>query len=72
MKRKPVKSSALKSIGYDEERHVLEVEILETSEVYQYKNVPLDEYITFLEQPSLGTYYNQIFKPKYPDYNKTH
>jgi hypothetical protein len=70
MKREAVKSSAIKNIGYDEENQVLEVEILGTGEVYQYKNVPIEEYFFFLEQPSLGTYYNKEFKKKFPDYIK--
>ena len=52
MKRKPVKSSALKSVGYNEEKKLLEVEILETGRVYQYKEVPLEEYISFIEAQS--------------------
>jgi hypothetical protein len=65
MKRKPVKSSALKSVGYNEEKKLLEVEILETGRVYQYKEVPLEEYISFIEAPSLGIYYNKIIKDRY-------
>jgi hypothetical protein len=68
--RQPVESSVIKSIGYDEENKILEVEILGTGEIYQYKNVPIEEYLFFLEQPSLGTYYNKEFKKKYPDYVK--
>ncbi len=70
MNRDSVNSSALKSVGYDEENQILEVEILQTGEVYQYKNVPIEEYFLFLEQPSLGTYYNKEFKKKLPDYIK--
>jgi hypothetical protein len=65
MKRKPVKSSALKSVGYNEEKKLLEVEILETGRVYQYKEVPLEEYMSFIEAPSLGIYYNKIIKDRY-------
>ncbi len=65
MKRKRVKSSAIRSVGYNEEENLLEVEILETGRTYQYKDVPLEEYISFMEAPSLGVYYNKVIKDKY-------
>lgn len=69
MKRKHLKSSVIKSMKYNEETQVLEVE-LQGGEVYTYNHVPLEEYLKFLEQPSLGTYYNKEFKNKFPDYKK--
>jgi hypothetical protein len=44
MKREPVESSALRTVGYDEENQTLEVEIKESRRIYQYFNVPLFEY----------------------------
>ncbi len=70
MKREPVNSSAINSMGYNEENKIIEVEISGTGEVYQYKNVPLEEYLKFKEEPSLGSYYNKVFKGKYPEYKK--
>ncbi len=69
MKRKPVNSSALKSVSYIKEKNLLEVEILETGSLYQYKNVPLEEYLSFMEAPSLRVYYNKVIKEKY-EYNE--
>ncbi len=65
MKRKRVKSSAIRSVGYNEEENLLQVEILETGRTYQYKDVPLEEYISFMEAPSLGVYYNKVIKDKH-------
>lgn len=65
MKREPVNSSAIKSVGYDEENQILEVEILETGRVYQYKNIPINEYLTFIQAPSIGWYYNKMIKERY-------
>ncbi len=65
MKREPVKSTAIKSIGYNEDKQILEVEILETGRVYKYFNVPLEEYMDFMEAKSLGEYYNRVIKEKY-------
>ena len=65
MKREPVTSSAIKSIGYNEDKQILEVEIVDTGRVYKYFNVPLEEYMDFLDAKSLGEYYNRVIKEKY-------
>ena len=65
MKREPVESTAIKSIGYNEDKQILEVEILDTGRVYKYFNVPLEEYMDFLDAKSLGEYYNRVIKEKY-------
>lgn len=65
MKRNPVESTAIKSIGYNEDKSLLEIEILETGRVYQYKNVPVEEYLDFMNAPSLGEYYNRVIKQNY-------
>jgi len=65
MKREPVESTAIKSIGYNEDKQILEVEILETGRVYKYFNVPLEEYMDFLDAKSLGEHYNRVIKENY-------
>ena len=65
MKREPVTSSAIKSIGYNEDKQILEVEIVDTGRVYKYFIVPLEEYMDFLDAKSLGEYYNRVIKEKY-------
>lgn len=65
MKRELVDSTAIKSIGYNEDKQMLEVEILETGKVYQYFEVPLEEYFDFMDAKSLGEYYNIVIKKKY-------
>jgi hypothetical protein len=65
MKREPVESTAIKSIGYNEDKQILEVEILETGRVYKYFNVPLEEYMDLLDAKSLGEYYNRVIKENY-------
>ncbi len=65
MKREPVESSAIKSIGYNEDKKLLEVEILETGRIYKYFDVPLEEYLDFMDAKSLGEYYNRVIKEKY-------
>jgi hypothetical protein len=70
MKREPVESSAIKSIGYNEDKQILEVEMLETGRIYKYYNVPIEEYLDFMDATSLGKYYNEIFKIKFPEYEE--
>ena len=65
MKREPVDSTAIKSIGYNEDKQILEVEILDTGRVYKYFNVPLEEYFDFMDAKSLGEYYNRVIKENY-------
>jgi len=65
MKREPVESSALRSVGYDEENEILEVEILDTGHIYQYKNIAVQEYLNLIQAPSIGWYYNKVIKERY-------
>ena len=67
MKREPVNSSAIRSMGYNEEEEIVEVEIRQTGKVYDYFHVPLEEYLKFREAPSIGGYYNIVFKDKFGD-----
>ncbi len=69
MKREPVESSAIKSIGYNEDKKILEVQLLETGKIYQYLDVPLEEYFDFMDAKSLGEHYNLVIKKKY-DYKE--
>ncbi len=65
MKRELVESSAIKSIGYNEDKQLLEIEVLGTGRIYQYKDVPLEEYFDFMDAKSLGEYYNRVIKENY-------
>lgn len=71
MKRIPVESSDLKSVGYDLKNKRLEIEFL-TFEVYQYKNVSPEHYITLMNPPeksSHGIFFNSHIRDRY-DYRK--
>ena len=48
MKRILVKSSDLKSIGYDEDNKILEVEFLNKETIYQYSRVPKYIYVELM------------------------
>ena len=71
MKRIPVESSDLKSVGYDLKNKRLEIEFL-TFEVYQYKNVSPEHYITLMNPPeksSHGIFFSSHIRDRY-DYRK--
>jgi hypothetical protein len=64
MQRVPVESSSIASIGYAPQERVLELEFRQSGEVYQYFDVPAEDYAAFLGADSKGTYLNQQFKPR--------
>ena len=64
MQRVPVESRSLATIGYDPEPQILELEFRQTGQVYQYFDVPAQEYVAFLQAESKGTHLNQQFKTR--------
>ena len=62
MHRRRVDSSSLASLGYDPDRHLLEVEF-QNGGVYQYLEVDDEEYEEFQRAPSKGGYLNTEIKP---------
>lgn len=61
MKRTPVDSSNISSIGYDEGSNTLEIEF-HGGTVYQYFDVPLNVYDGIMEAGSKGQYLAQHIK----------
>ena len=62
MKREPVESSSIASIGYDTDAKILEIKFKESGEVYRYFEVPAEAYEAFVNAPSKGAHLNQQFK----------
>jgi KTSC domain len=58
MDRKAVESSMLKSIGYDSNTQTLELEF-KSGEVWQYMDVPAEEFEGLMNAPSHGSYARQ-------------
>ncbi|QHS54050.1 KTSC domain-containing protein [Mucilaginibacter sp. 14171R-50] len=67
MRRQAVQSSALKSIGYDAEEHILELEFRENGDVWQYANVKPATYKRFLDSESRGNFFSTKIRGKYPE-----
>ena len=64
MKRQLVKSSNIKSVGYDKKYEVLEVEF-KTGKIYAYHEVPPLIAATLFESESIGKYFNDFIRDKY-------
>jgi len=64
MKRRPVTSSAIASVGYDDEARVLEVEFT-SAEVYRYFDVDPGEADELMTAESRGAYLNEQIKPRH-------
>ena len=64
MYRDAVRSSSLRSVGYDPRRRVLEVEFA-TGRRYQYLDVPPDVHDALMAAPSLGRHFNEHVRDRY-------
>lgn len=61
MKHEPVKSSMIKSIGYDPDSKKMEVKFTNNS-IYTHENVEQNDFDDFLNAPSVGKHYNENFR----------
>jgi hypothetical protein len=68
MRRETVDSSNLASVGYDEANEILEIEFNHGG-VYQYFDVPKEEYDALMNADSLGSYFFHNIRDVY-DYSK--
>jgi hypothetical protein len=64
MDRIQVVSGNIRSIGYDTDKRILEVEF-KSGSIYQYSNVPEHEYEGLLNASSKGRYLNNHIKDRY-------
>jgi hypothetical protein len=65
MRRDPVASSNIISIGYDAESETLEVEF-QNGVIYQYYNVPQSIYDAFIGAPSKGQFLAYQIRDRFP------
>lgn len=65
MQRTPVQSSNLRSVGYDKDQMILEVEFIDGS-IYMYEGVPMSVYDSLLEiTDSKGGYFYKNVRSVY-------
>ena len=62
MKRVQVSSSAVATVGYDQQSRTLEVEYV-SGEVYRYLDVDPARVLALLEAESIGRFVNERIKP---------
>ena len=65
MNREEVVSTVLKSVGYEPDTQILEIEF-QSGDVYQYFDVPQDVVAALLNADSKGTYFNDSIRDAYP------
>jgi hypothetical protein len=65
MKRQPVSSSAIVSVGYETGSHTLEVEF-SSGTIYQYHDVETKIYRQFMQAPSKGRFLDLYIRDEYP------
>ena len=64
MKRVNVKSSHLKSVGFDVASRVMEVEFA-SGDIYQYVDVPIDVFASLVRAPSKGGYFEHFVSERF-------
>ena len=64
MKREPVKSSVIASVGYDADAEMLEVKF-HTGRTYRYFDVPRRVHRELLAAGSIGAYFNSEIRARY-------
>jgi hypothetical protein len=64
MSRQHVSSSNLRSVGYDSQRQILEIEF-HSGGVYQYYHVPSNVYAELMNAGSLGQYFSAFIKERF-------
>lgn len=64
MIRQPVQSSNLRTVGYDKETKVLEIEFIKGA-VYRYFDVPEPVYLGLMDAASKGTYFHEHIRGRY-------
>jgi len=65
MDRKKVKSKIIKSIGYDENAQLLEVEF-HNFEITRYINITKETYTKLMKAPSKGSFFIQNISEQFP------
>lgn len=64
MERNYVTSSNIRSVGYDTDNQILEIEF-NSGAVYRYSNVPNSEYEGMMNADSKGKYFHSNIKERY-------
>lgn len=64
MNRQPVKSSNIKSVGYDATRRALEIEF-QSGQIHEYANVPPEKHQALIKAKSVGQFFHRAIRSKH-------
>ena len=64
VKKQPVKSRILKSVGYDDTTKILEIEF-QSGLVYQYSGVPPKVYADLMRSSEIGKYFSDKVRTQF-------
>jgi hypothetical protein len=64
MERQPVKSRILRSVGYEENSKIMEIEF-QNGQVYQYSGVPPKVFADLMHSAEIGKYYSEKVRPRF-------
>jgi len=64
IKRQPVKSRILRSVGYDDTTKILEIEF-QSGLLFQYLGVPPKVYADLMHSGEIGKYFSEKVRPKF-------
>jgi hypothetical protein len=62
MRRIPINSRIVQSVGYDPSKSLLEIKFKITKRIYAFIDVPKEVYQNFIKSRSKGNFYNQKIK----------
>ena len=65
MERHPVRSSSIRSVGYEVETQTLEL-VFHGGKVYRYSGVMEAIYLGLMRAASKGSYFHRYIKDRYP------
>jgi hypothetical protein len=65
MRRHYINSSVIKSVGYDRDARILELEFREGESVWQYHDFPRLAYKKFINSESRGHFFTTLIRNKY-------
>jgi hypothetical protein len=69
MRREPVTSEAMRSVGYDPRRRILEIEFA-SGDVYRYRGVPPELHVDLMQAASHGEFFAHHIRDAGFDYEK--
>ncbi len=69
MERQAISSTSIRSVGYDPDQKMLEIEF-QSGEVYDFHDVPQEVYRDLMQAESHGQFFQQNIREKYPFQHK--